>query len=95
MSLTIIATVIAAPNDVELVKNELSKLVKETVKEAGCIRYDLHQDLANPAHFVFYECWESRELLEQHLQSAHIAAFSEVAKSGAVAKFEIQELAKL
>ncbi|WP_416383486.1 putative quinol monooxygenase [Psychrobacter sp. 28M-43] len=27
-----------------------------------CINYDLHQDNKNPAHFIFYENWASREL---------------------------------
>ena len=38
------------------------KLIDITRAEEGCINYDLHQDNENPAHFLFYENWKSREL---------------------------------
>ncbi|MEO0854181.1 MAG: antibiotic biosynthesis monooxygenase, partial [Cyanobacteria bacterium J06648_11] len=39
--LTIVATILANSNHIELVKTELEKLVPITQKEAGCIQYDL------------------------------------------------------
>lgn len=60
--LTIVANITAKAGKEELVKSELIKLIAITRKEEGCINYDLHQDNQNPAHFMFYENWESREL---------------------------------
>lgn len=60
--LTVVANIIANPDKVALVKSELLKLIDITRTEAGCINYNLHQDNTNPAHFMFYENWGSREL---------------------------------
>ncbi len=89
--LTIVANVIAKQDQIELVKNELTKLIEPTRKEEGCIRYDLHQDNDNPAHFVFLESWSSQQLLQQHLQSEHIAAYR-AATDGAVEVFTLNHL---
>lgn len=89
--LTIVANIIAKKDKVELVKSELIKLIEPTRLEEGCIHYDLHQDNENPAHFVFLENWTSRELLQKHLQSEHIAAYK-AATEGAVELFTLNEL---
>ena len=91
--LTIVAAIEAAPDQIELVKVELQKLVGPTLEEAGCIQYDLHQDNENPAVFVFYENWESRELWQAHMNSAHLAEYKK-ATEGAVAVFTLNEMTK-
>ncbi len=48
-----------------------------TLKEDGCIAYDLHADIANPERLVFVEKWETREALSVHAKSAHVAAWRE------------------
>ncbi len=92
--LTIVARVEANADKVELVKTELLKLVAPTLKEAGCIQYDLHQDNENPAVFLFYENWENRELWQQHMNSSHIAEYLK-ATEGAVASFTLNEMSRL
>ena len=52
-NLTIVANIKAKPDKIELVKNELEKLIDITRAEKGCVQYDLHQDNDNPAHFLF------------------------------------------
>ncbi len=47
--------------------------VAPTRKEDGCIRYDLFVDLDDPTKFTFIEEWESREALDKHGKSDHIA----------------------
>jgi len=89
--LTVVAKIVAAPGKVDLVKTELLKLLEPTRLEEGCINYDLHQDNEHPNQFVFHENWESKALLQQHLGSAHIAAYLKATK-GAIAEFVIQEL---
>ncbi len=59
----------------DLVRAELEKLIPITRAEEGCIQYDLHQDNENPAHFMFYENWDSRELWKAHMHAPHVAAY--------------------
>jgi quinol monooxygenase YgiN len=47
-------------------------LVEPTHREAGCILYALHQGVDDPRRLAFIERWASRELLDAHLQSAHV-----------------------
>jgi len=89
--LTIVANIKAKPDQIALVKAELQKLIDITRAEAGCINYDLHQDNDNPAHFMFYENWESRELWQTHMNAPHLAAYV-AATEGAVAEFILNEM---
>ena len=49
-------------------------LVEPTHREEGCILYALHRGSDDPARFAFIERWESRERLDAHLASDHVAA---------------------
>ena len=73
--LSVFALVKAKPGLEETVKQELLALVAPTLKEEGCINYDLHQSLDNTAWFRFYENWTSKELLDKHLDSPHVNRF--------------------
>jgi len=89
--LTIVANIHAKPDQIALLKAELTKLIAPTLAEAGCLNYDLHQDNADPAHFMFYENWESRALWQAHMSAPHLAAYS-AATEGAVAAFTLHEM---
>ncbi len=89
--LTIVAHIRANPNKIDLVRSELEKLIPITRAEAGCIQYDLHQDNADPAHFLFYENWESRELWQSHMGNKHLKDYM-TASDGAVDEFTLFEM---
>ncbi|MFY0614622.1 MAG: antibiotic biosynthesis monooxygenase [Hyphomicrobiaceae bacterium] len=89
--LTIVANIHAKSDKVELVKSELLKLIPITRAEQGCIQYDLHLDNENPAHFMFYENWENRELWQTHMNAPHLAAYM-AATEGAVEDFTLNEM---
>jgi quinol monooxygenase YgiN len=72
---SVFAYIHAKPGKEEATKQALLALVAPTRAEEGCLNYDLHQSPADRTKFIFYENWTSRELLEKHLNSAHIAAF--------------------
>lgn len=93
-TLTIVARIEAQPDQIELIKTELLKLVAPTLKEAGCIQYDLHQDNQNPAVFVFYENWESRELWLDHMNNSHLAEYGR-ATAGAAVNFTLNEMTSI
>ncbi|MFT5809136.1 MAG: quinol monooxygenase YgiN [Moritella dasanensis] len=90
-NLTIVANITANNDKIELVKAELSKLIEITRAEEGCINYDLHQDNENPAHFMFYENWETRELWQTHTANQHFANYM-AATEGTVAVFTLNEM---
>ncbi len=89
--LTIVANITARSDQIDLVKTELEKLIAITRAEAGCLQYDLHQDNENPAHFMFYENWESRELWQAHMGNQHLQDYM-AATEGAVADFALNEM---
>ena len=45
--------------------------IAATVKEKGCKRYELHQDLETPTKFVLFERWDSVADIEAHMGAAH------------------------
>ena len=92
--LTIVARIEAKPDQIELVKSELIKLIEPTRAEAGCIQYDLHQDNNQPEVFLFYENWETRELWQAHMENEHLKAYM-AATEGAVADFTLNEMSRI
>jgi len=92
--LTIVANITAKTEKIDLVKTELKKLIDITRAEAGCINYDLHQDNENPAHFLFYENWESRDLWQAHMGNQHLLDYM-AATEGAVEEFTLNEMTKI
>ena len=92
--LTIVANIIAKPERQALVKTELLKLIEITRAEPGCINYDLHQDKDNPAHFLFFENWASRELWQTHMNNQHLKDYM-AATEGAVESFTLNEMTRI
>ncbi|GAB2644293.1 putative quinol monooxygenase [Vibrio panuliri] len=93
-NLTIVANIVAKEDKVELVKQELLNLIEFTRAEEGCVNYDLHQDNTNPAHFLFFENWATRELWQQHMANSHIAEYL-AATEGAVESFVVNEMTQI
>lgn len=52
-------------------KQQTVRLIEETRKEAGCISYDLCEDLDNPNILTFIEKWENKQFLDAHMKTAH------------------------
>src|SRR5579872_2523962 len=74
-TVTVVAILKAKPGKQAALKKELLKLIPPTLKEPGCINYDLHQDIEDPTRFVFHEKWKDRAHLEAHLCRPHLQAF--------------------
>ena len=73
-TITVVATFEARPGKETELKQLLLGLLAPTRKEAGCLNYDLHISPDHPAKFLFHENWTSKELLDAHLKSPHLAA---------------------
>lgn len=69
---TLIATMVAKPEKRAELLNILMTMVAPTRAESACIGYHLHVSDADQNKFVFYENWNSREELNQHLDMPHL-----------------------
>lgn len=85
----VIAVLETDPSQTARVIAAAEPLITATQAEAGCISYELHADVRTPSRLVFVETWESREHLEDHFKTPHIAAFG-AAISGAVLKQRLE-----
>ena len=74
-TLTVVATIKAKPGKEAALRQELLALIPTTRQEPGCINYDLHRAVDNPAHFLFHENWTSKQHLDDHLARPHLQAF--------------------
>jgi quinol monooxygenase YgiN len=79
-TLKVVAHIRAKAGHENDVKKGLKNLVAPTLKEEGCLQYDLHQDIKDPSLFIFVEEWESAAHLKKHGESEHIAAFGTAVK---------------
>ncbi|MEB0043215.1 MULTISPECIES: putative quinol monooxygenase [unclassified Pseudomonas] len=73
--LTVIATLIAKAGHEADLEKCLRGILEPTRAEAGCLGYDLHQDLEHSASFYMIERWNDDAALQTHSASAHIQAF--------------------
>ena len=74
-SLTLVAIATALPGQEATLKSAQEKLVAETVKEPGCLRYELHQSPEDGRVLVFIETWASEAQWRAHMQGAAIKRF--------------------
>jgi quinol monooxygenase YgiN len=76
-SVRVVARIIAFHGKVEETKAMLMALIEPTRQEAGCLKYELLQNQADPTDFTFVEEWASVSALHAHMGSAHVAAAME------------------
>jgi quinol monooxygenase YgiN len=93
-SLTIVARIEARPGCEEELAAHLHGLIAPTLREDGCLQYDLHRDNDHPGRFLFFENWESRPQWQTHMESAHLKAYQE-ATADLVADFELFEMTQV
>lgn len=72
MTLPLVAIFVAKPGFEDKLEQLFASVVATTLREQGCISYQLNRDLANPRRFVFTEEWESQADLDRHLAAPHM-----------------------
>jgi quinol monooxygenase YgiN len=75
--IVVVGSLRARPGKEAEAREALEGLVAPTHEEEGCILYAMHQSPDDPTRVAFVERWSSREHLEAHLRSPHIAALLE------------------
>ncbi len=62
----VVATLVAKPERATDLHAALAAILDTVRREPGCIRYDLHRDLDDPATFVMLETWADEAALTVH-----------------------------
>jgi quinol monooxygenase YgiN len=68
---TVVATFQARSGKEAALREALIGLLEPTRKEPGCISYDMHSSPDDPAKFLFYETWQSKDALDAHMRTPH------------------------
>ena len=71
----VLAFLYAKPGKEQRVHEELKKVVTETRKEPGCLKFEAHQSRDNPTEFVVYENWRERTDVDKHIALPHVQHF--------------------
>jgi quinol monooxygenase YgiN len=69
----VIAELNLKPGTAERAAAAARAAVAGTVKEEGCISYDMHLSVSDATRLVVVERWASREALTRHLGTPHFA----------------------
>lgn len=76
----VLAFLYAKPGNEQRVHQELLKVVVETLKEPGCLKFEAHQSKENPREFVVYEHWRERADVDKHIALPHVQNFLNLGK---------------
>ena len=69
----LIAGLVALPGKEHELREVLRGLLKPTSSEPGCRRYDMYAS-EQQGRFFAIETWNSRQALDEHMQTAHFKA---------------------
>ena len=77
MTLFVVAVFVAKPGFEQKLEQLFRGVVDTTLREEGCISYQINRDIENPRRFVFTEEWQSKADLDRHLATPHLRILSE------------------
>lgn len=67
----VVATMVAKEEYKNDVYHALKAVVIPSRREAGNIKYELHQDMQHDRTYVFFEIWKSQHALDEHNETPH------------------------
>ncbi|WP_114571442.1 putative quinol monooxygenase [Exiguobacterium flavidum] len=76
MSKIVVQAVLTA-KDGQAVQAILAEVREETLKEEGCLLYQLHRSLEDDKVFMLYEVYRDAAALDLHVASEHYANYRE------------------
>ena len=92
-SLTIIAITTAVAGNESALRAAQERLVAETVKEPGCLRYELNQSLDDGRVLIFTEKWASEREWLAHMEGVAMRRFHASGASKLIEKFSLFRMA--
>src|SRR5262245_9420097 len=94
-TLNIVAIATAVAGKEKALRALQEKLVHETQKEAGCIRFELNQVIDNGRVLVFVESWASEEQWKAHMQGRAIQEFRSAGGPNMIEDFTLLRMEKV
>ena len=87
----VLVVVTIRPELVEEFERALLHNARESIaRDPGCLRFDVSQDVDNPARWVLHEVYDSPAAHAAHRQSVHFLAYDVVAQRAVVDKMVIR-----
>ena len=74
----VVAVFRARPGHEEALGAALLAMLEPSRRDAGCMKYDLHQAGDDPGLFFFHETWESVDHHRAHLDTPHVRHLLEI-----------------
>ncbi|MBK0380587.1 putative quinol monooxygenase [Mucilaginibacter segetis] len=75
MSVCLLASLCCKKDAEGAFDTELKKLVEASVKEPGCVAYELYQYKDDPVNYVIKEEWNNEDSLSAHMETPHYKYF--------------------
>ena len=69
----LVVSMVAKPGKEEELREVLRRLLEPTRKEPGCRRYEMYAS-EQKGKFFALEIWDSRQALDEHMQTPHFKA---------------------
>ena len=78
MALHVIAQLKSSGNNhPDVIREALAELVTKTVKEPGCLRFEISHSTDEPGVFYLVESWVDQAALDTHLAAEYTRAYLE------------------
>ncbi len=74
----VIATLHIHPEKRASFLEDARSVIAHTMKEEGCLSYDLTSSITEPNEFVFVERWATRDALAAHFDTPHLGEWRRV-----------------
>lgn len=66
------------PDQVEAYKDAALENARKTILEPGVIRFDVFQDVTDPAHFSLLKVYQDLDARDAHLETEHFLKWKDV-----------------
>jgi quinol monooxygenase YgiN len=93
--LVLVARFRAQHGRADALRSRLQQMVRLTVVEPGCLRYELHEDQGDPEHLVLLEVWRDQVALDRHMETEHVRGLVRDVPQLAVGDIEMLHLRPL
>lgn len=74
-SFTVMIAGVAKSGMEEYVKRTLKSIMEHSRQDKGCLIYNIHQSITNPAEFMVYMQWVSKQAFDQHNDKPEMQQF--------------------
>ncbi|AMR34279.1 hypothetical protein A0256_23910 [Mucilaginibacter sp. PAMC 26640] len=95
MSISLLASLHCKKDAEGALDTELKKLVNASVKEEGCIAYELYQYKDETNRYVIEEEWKDEDALAMHMETSHYKYFVHISPALLVSPADVKILTRL